>query len=335
LHTSFTSAEEAAGYAQTGQAIEKRTAMSYLERAPLDEKVRDKVATALLASLDDNSLRDSAMNALKTWARSSDVPALRSRLEEMVRQDTDDRSMDNLSLRKGLIQVLGKLGGADSAELIARNMRNFFVRGDTVQALTALGDAAEPPLLKLLEDTDQSLARDVISLLGKIGTEKSIFPLQRVAGGKSMAVTGPANDAVKQIASRLKLKPEQYLYNLINHYTIEGPAGFAAESTSAANTYVWTRTATGRTVKSTYTVAVKLVPADYQLNVPPGNTATIKAGSITFRQLKANSNAATRTVNFAAVDGEYLIDLTATLDAQDRTAETAMNAAVAKIKVKP
>ncbi|HEY4329316.1 MAG TPA: HEAT repeat domain-containing protein [Phycisphaerae bacterium] len=334
LHTNFNSIDEALTTIQTGQDTEKRAALSYIERMPPDPAIHDKIVAAMIPLMANIATRDGAGNVIKNWATKDDAPVLRTELERITGSDTTARNIDGLNQRKVLINLLGKFADADSAKVLAANLRNSLARGDAASALTAIGADAEDAVLPLLIDTDSPTVREAASLLGKIGTQKSISPLQHAAVSKIPGIAAPANDAVKLIALRNNLKPDQYQFNLINHYTIEAPVGFTADTIDTPNTRQWSRTATGRVIHSVMTVTVKLVPADYKLNIPPNSTATVEAGTITFHQISSTGNNAQKTVRFAALDGECLLELTATMDAQDTSAGTNMTNAAKKIRAK-
>jgi hypothetical protein len=336
MRQTFDKPAEALQVLQTGKPEERRAALSFLERTPPDPTLRTQVVPAVLKLMSDDALRYSANTTLKAWATKDDASLLRGELERLLQQDSGSTVRD-LESRKTLIKILGDIKDAASAQPIAKCLRNIFVRDETKAALTALGADAEEAVLELLGDRDGGVVREALNMLAAMGSEKSLMPLQRLAGGRDTSLATEADDVLKKLAARLKWSPEQYLYNLVNHYTIEAPTGFAADASVPANTRQWTRAASGRSVKSVYTVAVRLVPADYRPQYASANPQILEAGTIVFKQL-ANAGATpqfTRSVKYAAVDGEYLIELTATMDTADTAAGTNMTNAAKKIRAKP
>ena len=334
VRLTFDKPAEALQFLQTGKPEERRAALSFLERTPPDPALHTQVVPAVIKLMDDDALRYSASTTLTAWATKDDAPLLRGELERRVQQDPGSNVRD-VESRKTLIKLLGGFKDAASAQALAKCLRNFFVRDETKEALTALGADAEEAVLELVGDRDAGLVREALNLLATIGTEKSVMPLQRLAGGRDASLANLADDVLKKLATRLKLSPEQYLYNLVNHYTIEAPAGFTADAGAPANTRQWTHTASGRAVKSVYTVAVRLVPADYQPQYASPNPPTLEAGTLVFKQLSSTSTNLARTVKYAALDSGYLIELTATMDVADTAAGTTMTNAAKKIRVNP
>jgi hypothetical protein len=122
----------------------------------------------------------------------------------------------------------------------------------------------------------------------------------------------------------------------LDRYIIPAPAGFKAKPGAPANTVQWSRTGTDRTVTSVYSVTVRHVGANYSLFAPEeAKVRPIQAGAITFRHMSSSSTDWLMTTNWAAVDDEYLIEVTAIWDRFDPAANEAMNAAVKKIAPKP
>jgi hypothetical protein len=325
--TTFNTADEAVGFLTSARLEERRAALAYLQNAPVDEASRQKVAAQLEQLLGETSFRNGALQALKKWGSKENAPAVRALIPAGGSGTIAGGNQDEV------FELLVLWKDAESHALIARQLKNPFLRNEAAKSLIAIGSDAEEAVQPYTAETDATTLRLAMGVLAKIGTEKSLPAMHRALYAQR-ADTAGALEAIKEAGTRLKLKPEEYMNALLNRYTIEAPAGFTPDTTvDTPNTRQWSRQGAGRTVKSGYTVGVKIVPATYRIN-PMANAQTLETGTLSFKQVTSEStNAQTRQV-YEALDGENLIGLTIVLDNFDTTARTSMVNAARKIQVK-
>jgi hypothetical protein len=107
-------------------------------------------------------------------------------------------------LRAVACQVLQKIGGARSIEPVAACFINPDSRNQATEALIAFGPTAEDAVIKLLAHSDNNVRTATCDLLIKIGTQKCLPALERVAQDPSPFVNSYATNAITQITQRLK-----------------------------------------------------------------------------------------------------------------------------------
>lgn len=327
VRTTFASVDEAVGFLSSARLEERRAALAYIQNAPVQEASRTRVAAQLERLLSDSFLRGGALQALKTWGSKDNAPAVRALIPAGGRGTITGGNQDEVF---GLL-VLWK--DADSHALIAQQLKNAFLRDEAAKALISIGPDAETAVQPLTSETDQTTVRLAMSVLAKIGTEKSLptmhRPLYSTRGDKSGAL-----EAIKEAGTRLKMKPDEYMNALLGRYTIEAPAGFTLDSSiDTPNTRQWSRQGAGRTVKSGYTVAVKIVPATHRINAM-ANAQNIETGTLSFKQISSQSTNAQSQQVYEALDGEYLMGLTVVLDNFDTNAKTSVSTVAKKIQIK-
>jgi hypothetical protein len=336
LKLTFADLDDALRTLRGGQAAERQAAMGYVKGQEVVAAKRQAVIAALIPLLHDARYAADAAEALVKWASKEEAPALRGALESLIGGNAAGLEPRLAGESLALAKLLLSYGDAESVRPTLLLLRAPSIREEARNALAALGAGAEPAVLEAVaRPGDRAGMGDWLGLLGAVGTEKSIAPLQRAMAEKDPSVAKAADEALRKLAARLNLKPDQYLYNLINLYVIEAPAGFTADPTmTQPNTRRWTRQAPGRAVKSMYTVQVAHVGKDYQLQGPP-NAPTIPAGALTFQGLEvAPAPQFTQGAHVAALDGEYLIDVTVVVDRADANTERNTTAAVKKIRAK-
>jgi hypothetical protein len=127
-----------------------RTALEHLARLRVDETSRAMVSKALNAPLadPDAGIRDAALDAVRVWGTQENTTALVNLLGTVPpeRKEHDARTSDKV-----------------------------------VQALISLGSGAEDAVAPLLRSPDGLVRRQACFILSKIGTEKSVAPLDAAA----------------------------------------------------------------------------------------------------------------------------------------------------------
>jgi hypothetical protein len=342
LKLSFANLDEALNIVGRGQAAERHAALSYLAGQPVVAARRAAVVAVLVPMLNDGQYAREVHPIVLKWAAKEDAPQLRTALKSMLGRGVGQ--LDSASAREAvaLAKLLLSFGDEQATEMLLSLLAAPAAREAAREALAACGSKIEPALLEGVAKTPDAanpranpVLPDYLGLLAAVGTEKSIEPLQMAAYSKDAAVAQAAADGLTSLAERLKLKPEQYLFNLINHYAIEAPVGFAVDATmTQPNTRRWVRTAPNRAVKSTFTVQVVRVEKNHRLEAPP-NAQPIVVGRLSFfPQPLAATPQFTQGSHVAAVDGTYLIDVVAIVDTTDRAAQTNADGALKKIKAK-
>jgi HEAT repeat protein len=110
-------------------------------------------------------------------------------------------------LALALIDVLGRIGGADVVETIAPALQHE--DGDlAMAAATALGRAGDPaaerPLIEALDRDAPLLRAAVATALGKVGTVKAVGPLRQAGRFYNVTLQGAARQAIAEIQSRIE-----------------------------------------------------------------------------------------------------------------------------------
>ncbi|HVT79417.1 MAG TPA: hypothetical protein VHM90_02070, partial [Phycisphaerae bacterium] len=322
-----------------------------------DPARRQRVIGSVSGMMRDQIYQRQALEILLRWSAKDDTPALRNALESMITTGPGGNDVRNPDQAMQLAQKIVSFGDAGSASLLVRLLKMPSTRDGAHDLLITMGEAAEPAILEAMPtpaapapaptgfpgrgfpprpSANTAGDEQILDILASIGTEKSIMPLQRIISGKDPALSAAATESLRKLATRLKLKPDQYLSNLINRYTIVPPTGFTADTTMTdPNTRRWIRQSAGRAVKSIFTVQVSLIPSDYRIKPVPGGQ-TIKAQGLDFQATDPAATAPqfTRMGRLQAIDGEYLIDVTAIADTSDASAQNNITDAIKKIKVK-
>jgi HEAT repeat protein len=104
--------------------------------------------------------------------------------------------------RAEILRTLAKLPDPRGAEAIAGVFYIGFGRDVAIQSLTEMGATAEPYVIPLLKDRDQSVRKDAAELLGKIGTDQSIAPLEALEAKESGWTKEAASKAIAAINGR-------------------------------------------------------------------------------------------------------------------------------------
>jgi hypothetical protein len=232
-----------------------------------------------------------------------------------------------------VIGLLSGFGDKESSGVIAGCLKAEPLRSAAAEALLKFGADSEAALQPVAAADDRATATAALQILVKVGTEKSLLTFHRALYGKDAPTAAAAEAGLRDLGARLNLKPEQYLYVAYNHYSFEAPNDFTPDATfTKPNARQWTHTAPNRSVKSIFAVSVKLVPANYRINAEPNATPSV-VGTLTFQKIEGQIDNFRQTIHYAALDGEYLVDLVLTLDRADIAAAANMTNAVKRIAV--
>ena len=105
-----------------------------------------------------------------------------------------------------MLSALFKADPKAARQLIVKNLEEFFHRVSAVKVIEKLDPANEKELWPLLSCVRADFTRDVIRVLGKIGTPKSIIPLEgayeRASGRDKSGLKHEVEAAIRSIRSR-------------------------------------------------------------------------------------------------------------------------------------
>jgi HEAT repeat protein len=127
---------------------------------------------------------------LGTWGSAEDVPKLIAMLE------------GNMVVRQAAITALGKHPDERGAEAVAQHMSDTQTRRQAGQALRSMGAAAEAAVAPLLDHADWIVRLEAAKILGAIGTENSIAPLEAFRANSRGSGITEADKAIKAIRER-------------------------------------------------------------------------------------------------------------------------------------
>lgn len=175
-------------------AAERLEAVNVLANAEYDPEIGEQVSAGLIRRLADveRGTRDSAVIALKKWARSDDVEAIAAMLS---RGDED--------IRHRAIAVLAHLKTPEAAEHVAMRLTSAFDRKEAKVALLDMGPIVEMILLETyIEDPDAEVRLAVVEVLQEVGGGASIEPLAELQEDTDPKVATAAARALMQIEGR-------------------------------------------------------------------------------------------------------------------------------------
>ncbi|MCE9526448.1 MAG: trypsin-like peptidase domain-containing protein [Planctomycetales bacterium] len=150
-----------------GQMYLPLSELSFME--PVPER-REEVAALLNPLLDakNESVRSSALNAVKKWGTQKNVPTLLKMLE-----------WKSLGDRWAAMEALGNIGGSkEAAQAIAALMLDQGDMLTAAHALEKMGPVAEDAVWPHVGSNDRLLHSNACRVLGAVGTQKSLDKLQ-------------------------------------------------------------------------------------------------------------------------------------------------------------
>ena len=129
--------------------------------------------------------------ALRVWGTKKSVPALAAAVGDK-----------DIFTRAEVMRTLAKFPDPRGAEAIAGVFYIGFGRDVAIQSLTEMGATAEPYVIPLLLNRDESVRKDAAELLGKIGTDKSLAPLESLVAKETGWNKDAATTAIAAIKER-------------------------------------------------------------------------------------------------------------------------------------
>jgi HEAT repeat protein len=158
---------------------------------------RAEVAASLIRQLakDNPWTREELGTALAVWHVPETVPSLIQVLRNRASDPFQHHTIP-------ILTALGRLKDPRAVDEIVPLLGNNFVHENVRQALVNLGDVAEWPLHKHLEDSNPKIRAAVCDVLRSVGTEDSIPALQAAALDSDGQVAAKANEALAAIARR-------------------------------------------------------------------------------------------------------------------------------------
>lgn len=178
--------------AQEGGAGATQPLMRLAQIAVVDSK-RDEVLRVMKNHMTNSNgfVRKSATEVFCSWATAEQLPELRKVLE-----DPDGLMFD---ARKRAFQTVAKVGTANDYPALIGLVTDGFLRNDVKTFLIGIGPAIEDPILKKIDSiTDVGARNELIEVLKKVGTKKSIDKLEEFAkSGSSQYNATQALDAIR------------------------------------------------------------------------------------------------------------------------------------------
>ncbi|MFM7039540.1 MAG: trypsin-like peptidase domain-containing protein [Planctomycetaceae bacterium] len=170
-----------------------------LSRIALVPEKRADVLRAITNHLgnSNSTVKDYAVKALCHWATAAEINQVRLVLENKDKQFSD-------SSKPILARTLLRFGSETDRMAVLDMLMDYSVRREVNAELIELGPAVETLVLQLVEkSTDNSIRSDMIEVLQKIGTEKSIPLLEKLAADDKFIYDYAAKQALDAIRSRL------------------------------------------------------------------------------------------------------------------------------------
>lgn len=178
---------------QSSNPFKQRESLTKLARIRPDESRADEVIKAIepLAASTDNSTVHDAIKALANW----DHPDVAAILIQVV------RTSDDSGVRRDAEKQLGRLQDPAGAEVIAERLKDDWP--DSVDALRALGSAAEPAVIPLLRSADSRTRSLACEVLRDIGGQTTLDTMKKLPTDPDLGVRRAANQTMMAIANRV------------------------------------------------------------------------------------------------------------------------------------
>ena len=178
---------------KSSNAVQHHQALDKLAHSVPIEDRRDEVASVLVALLSEHDqwTVTGAEKALKPWGNDSSIPPLIKLLES-----------HDVFVRMGAMDALAPRKSALAAEAVAKCLLENQVRQQASQALKAMGNVAEQPVLPLLKHTEWTVRMSACEILAEVGTSQSIDALKAAANDDNGIVKMKAEEALKAIEAR-------------------------------------------------------------------------------------------------------------------------------------
>jgi len=168
------------------------SALNLLEKVPLDEAARSAIAAALIGVAEHGGTfqQDDALKLLRKWHSPDSMDELIALTKHA-----------DFSLRWEVYETLGEIRNPQSVAACVKALGGEDSH-QAEDALEEMGPYAEDAVLKALNTRNQKALRAACSVLAKIGTEKSLPRLKRLARSSDFFVRTTAERAVRSIERR-------------------------------------------------------------------------------------------------------------------------------------
>ncbi len=168
-------------------------ALGRLATVQPDDNSKAEVTGLLLELLKDSDqfTRQNAAKALGVWGTSDAAEPLVKALDDA-----------QFAVRWAAIDALGRLKDSRGIEPLAQMVAKRKEQFQAGTALKSIGDAAEPAVLKLLEDKSAEVRRDACQILKVIGTKKSAAALEAASRDSDGLVALLAKQALEEASKR-------------------------------------------------------------------------------------------------------------------------------------
>jgi HEAT repeat protein len=173
----------------------RQAAAEDLTRTKLDKNKQAEVSQALDKLLTDSDarVRQTTARALKVWATNVNVLTLNTLLDG-----------NDPFLKDRAFELLGQLKDERSIPVLLQHLMPLGDRSKASTALKAISRGVEKPVLQALPaQQDLGIARELIHILGAVGTKTSI-PILRAYATRVRQLQGDALNAINQILARGK-----------------------------------------------------------------------------------------------------------------------------------
>lgn len=160
-------------------------------KAAEPKQLRGEIAAALKERMVDENMfvGQDAVDAYALWATGDIVPDL---IDVLSKED-------KILLHARVVEQLTKLKDARAVKPMAARIRFDF---KAAESLKQFGPAAEPDLIPLLDDPDPLIRGKACSILGAVGTAKSLEKVKSLASDANSVVQISAKRAAESISRR-------------------------------------------------------------------------------------------------------------------------------------
>jgi S1-C subfamily serine protease len=172
--------------------------LSRLSQIAIVEDKRDEVLKIARNHMKNSNgfVKKGATEAFCRWATAEHSEELKK-----VLADSDGLMHD---AKKVAVKTLAKNAKPEDYPTLIMSMTDHVVRGDLKEALISIGAPIEEPVMKSFPQiTDASARNDLLEVLKKVGTEKCVDFLEKLATSNDFSVKNNAQQALDAVRARL------------------------------------------------------------------------------------------------------------------------------------
>lgn len=166
-----------------------------------DKDIRQKIARNF-REMAEHRTRGSdqrkAIRGLVLYGGKFSVPILINMLDE-----------ETLKAPQEVYDGLAENPDPKGAEAVGRRLGDFFNHNMAVNALRRMGPVAEDALMKAAPSNDANVSLAAVTLLGEVGTPKSLTLLGKALKSKNPAIVAAAKQSMQSIRERMKKPAEK------------------------------------------------------------------------------------------------------------------------------